>query len=195
MSRPSFPGKRLILILMVITMFLSGGLVATFVLMRNLNLMEKFEGLWILNFYSVGNMIMLRTFFQQLPGELDESARIDGANDPIILIRVILPLSMPILATLTLFYAVGHWNAYMGPLLYIHDAKKVTLMLRLKQILWMGTQDLQQVYDEGIAQNQKVTPEAVKGASIMVATLPIICVYPFLQKHFAKGVMIGSIKG
>ena len=195
MSRPRFPGKRLILLLMVITMFVGGGLIPTFILMRSLNLMEKFEGLWILNFYSIGNMIMLRTFFQQLPNDLDESARIDGASDMKILISIILPLSAPILATLTLFYAVGWWNAYMGPLFYIHDAKKVTLMLRLKQILWMGTQDLQQVYEEGVNQIQKVTPEAIKGASIMVSTLPIICVYPFLQKHFAKGVMIGSIKG
>jgi putative aldouronate transport system permease protein len=195
MSRPYFPGKRAILILMVITMFFSGGLIPTFILMKNLNLMNRFEGIWILSFYGIGNMIMLRTFFQRLPYELQEAAKIDGAGDPYILVRIVLPLSAPILATLTLFYAVGWWNSYMTPLLYLHDSTKITLMLRLRHLLWMSTQNLQQIYEEGIAQKQKLTPEAFKGASIMVSTLPIIIVYPFLQKHFAKGVMIGSIKG
>jgi putative aldouronate transport system permease protein len=157
--------------------------------------MNKFEGIWILGLYSIGNMILLRTFFQNLPYELQESAKIDGANDPYILLKIVLPLSMPVLATLTLFYAVGWWNSYMTPLLYLQDSQKVTLMLRLRQLLWMSTQNLQQIYEEGIAQRQKLTPEAFKGASIMVSTIPIIIVYPFLQKHFAKGVMIGSIKG
>ena len=195
MSRQRFPGKRIILTLMVITMFFSGGLIPTYILMNNLTLMNKFEGIWILGLYSISNMILLRTFFQNIPFELQESAKIDGANDPYILMKIVLPLSMPVLATLTLFYAVGWWNAYMTPLLYLQDSQKVTLMLRLRQLLWMSTQNLQQIYEEGIAQRQKLTPEAFKGASIMVSTIPIIIVYPFLQKHFAKGVMVGSIKG
>ncbi|MCL2709076.1 MAG: carbohydrate ABC transporter permease [Defluviitaleaceae bacterium] len=195
MSRAYFPGKRIILILMVITMFVGGGLIPTYMLMRNIGLMNKFEGLWILSFYGISYMIMLRTFFQHLPYELQESAKIDGASDPLVLVRIVLPLSKPILATLTLFYAVGWWNAYMMPLLYLHGSEKITLMLRLRYLLWMSTQNIQQIYEEGIAQRQRMTPEAFKGASIMVSTLPIIMVYPFLQKHFAKGVMIGSIKG
>ena len=195
MSRPYFPGKQIILTLMIITMFVGGGLIPTFILMGNLGLMNSYLGLWILSFYGIGNMIMMRTFFQRLPSELDESARIDGANDLVILTRIVLPLSMPIIATLTLFYAVGWWNQYFNPLLYIQDSAKVVLMIRLRQILWMGMQSQTQVYEEGIAQNQMVTPEAIKGASIIVSAIPIIIVYPFLQKHFAKGVMIGSIKG
>jgi putative aldouronate transport system permease protein len=130
-----------------------------------------------------------------MPAELEESAAIEGANDIVILFKIFLPLSTPVLATLTLFYAVGWWNQYMGPLFFISDPQMVTLMLKLRQLLWAGQNAMQQINEEGLINKTRVAEEAFKAASIMVSTLPIICVYPFLQKYFVKGVMIGSLKG
>ena len=156
--------------------------------------MDKYGALWLLSLFSTGNMIILRTFFQQLPAELEESAKIDGANDITVLVRIYLPLSKAVLATLTLFYAVGWWNSYMGPLLYISDPDKTVLMLKLKQLL--DQSQMAQLHPEEVGVvKQIVAPESFKAASIIVSTVPILCVYPFLQKYFVKGVMVGSIKG
>ncbi len=195
LSRPYFPGKKIVMVMLTITMFFGGGLIPTFILMNMLGLMNKFAGLWILSLFSTYNMIVMRTFFQGLPAELEESAAIEGANDIIILVKIMLPLSMPVLATLTLFYAVGWWNSYMGPLLYITDPEKVTLMLKLRQLLWAAQTALQQINEEGLMNRPRVTEEAFKAASILVSTVPIIMVYPFLQKYFVKGVMVGALKG
>ncbi len=195
LSRPQFPGKNLIMVMITITMFFGGGLIPTFVLMNTLGLMNKYFGLWILSLFSTYNMIVMRTFFQGLPAELEESAAIEGANDIVILVKIMLPLSMPVLATLTLFYAVGWWNSYMGPLLYISDPEKVTLMLKLRQLLWAAQTALQQINEEGLMNKPRVTEEAFKAAAVLVSTIPIILVYPFLQKYFVKGVMVGALKG
>ena len=194
-SRPKFPGKNIFVYLLIFTMFFGGGLIPTFILMGNLGLMNSFFGLWMLNAYSIGNIIILRTFFQRLPVELDESAKIDGAHDMQALIKIVLPLSKAVLATLTLFAAVGWWNNFMGPLIYIQDPDRGTLMVRLRQLLDMGTMQFQQIMDEGIVAEARLLPEQFRAAAIFVSTVPIICVYPFLQKHFAKGVLIGGIKG
>ena len=175
-------------------MFFGGGLIPTFILMKSLHLMDTYLCLWLLGLFSIYNMIILRTFFSGLPPELEESAKIDGANDIVVLIRIALPLSKAVLATLTLFYAVGWWNSYMSPLLYISSPDKAVLMLKLKQLL--DQSQLAQNHPEEIGVVRPViAPESFKAASIIVSTVPILCVYPFLQKYFVKGVMIGSIKG
>ena len=166
----------------------------TFVLMNTLGLMNKYSGLWILSLFSTYNMIVMRTFFQGLPAELEESAAIEGANDMVILVKIMLPLSMPVLATLTLFYAVGWWNSYMGPLLYISDPEKVTLMLKLRQLLWAAQTALQQINEEGLMNKPRVTEEAFKAAAVLVSTIPIILV-SVPAKYFVKGVMVGALKG
>lgn len=194
LSRRVFPGKKLFMTMITITMFFGGGLIPTFILIRTMGLMDKFSALWLLSLMGTYNMIVLRTFFSKLPTELEESAQIDGANDLIILFRIALPLSKPILATLTLFYAVGWWNNYMGPLLYISSPDKTTLMMKLKQLLDASQMTQTNLAEQGIVQ-EIVAPETFKAASIFVSTLPILCFYPFLQKYFVKGVMIGSLKG
>jgi len=194
LSKKYFPGKNLFVTLIAITMFFGGGMIPTFILIRQLGLMDKYAALWFLSLFSTGNMIILRTFFQGIPAELEESAKIDGANDITVLVRIYLPLSKAVLATLTLFYAVGWWNSYMGPLLYISDPDKSVLMLKLKQLLDQSR--IAQLHPEEAGMVKEIiAPESFKAASIIVSTVPILCVYPFLQKYFVKGVMIGSIKG
>lgn len=194
LSKKQFPGKMLFVTLIAITMFFGGGMIPTFILMRTLGLMDKYAALWLLSLFSTGNMIILRTFFQGLPAELEESAKIDGANDITVLVRIYLPLSKAVLATLTLFYAVGWWNSYMAPLLYISSPEKTVLMLKLKQLLDQSRIAQDHPEEIGVVK-QIVAPESFKAASIIVSTVPILCVYPFLQKYFVKGVMVGSIKG
>ena len=194
LSKKYFPGKNLCVTILTITMFFGGGLIPTFILMKSLHLMDTYLCLWLLGLFSIYNMIILRTFFSGLPPELEESAKIDGANDIVVLIRIALPLSKAVLATLTLFYAVGWWNSYMSPLLYISSPDKAVLMLKLNQLL--DQSQLAQNHPEEIGVVRPViAPESFKAASIIVSTVPILCVYPFLQKYFVKGVMIGSIKG
>ena len=140
---------------------------------------------------NVFNFIVMRTFFKELPLELEEAARIDGANDMKILFKIALPLSMPIIATIGLFYAVSYWNDYFSALLYIQTPEKFSLQLRLRQLLFAG--QINQVSMENLG--TQVMSESLKMASIVISTIPIILVYPWLQKYFVKGVMLGSVKG
>ena len=140
---------------------------------------------------NVFNFIVMRTFFKGLPLELEEAARIDGANDMKILFKIALPLSMPIIATIGLFYAVSYWNDYFSALLYIQTPEKFSLQLRLRQLLFAG--QINQVSMENLG--TQVMSESLKMASIVISTIPIILVYPWLQKYFVKGVMLGSVKG
>jgi putative aldouronate transport system permease protein len=135
----------------------------------------------------------MRNFFATLPEELEESAKIDGANDFSILFYIIVPISTPIIATVTLWSAVGHWNAWFDSMIYITDAKKQVLQLVLRRVIIEGTN---QMMDLNTSLDQQVAnPESIKAATIMVATLPIVMVYPFVQKYFVKGIMVGSLKG
>ena len=138
-------------------------------------------------------MTIIRNFFMSLPKELDESAKIDGANDIQILFKVIVPISMPIIATVALWNAVGHWNSWFDCMIYIQSPKRQVLQLILRRIVIEGTG--QYVSFTGTLDDGTYTPEAVKAATTVVATLPILLVYPFVQKYFVKGVMIGSLKG
>src|SRR5690606_835689 len=138
------------------------------------------------------NLIVMRTSFQGIPYGLEESARIDGANDFTILFRVIIPLSLPVLAVMTLFYAVGHWNSYFSAFIYLTDASKFPLQLVLREVLL--TSNMEELL-AGIPNDQRhQIAETIKYATIMVSTVPILVLYPFLQKYFVRGVMIGSLK-
>lgn len=135
-------------------------------------------------------MIIMKTYFQSIPESLEESARLDGCNDIGVLFRIVIPLSMPVLAALALFYAVGHWNQFMAALIYINDSKKFTLQLRLRQLI---PTDPALLAMEGANQSE-IPKESLKAAAIMFATIPILFVYPWLQKYFVKGILLGSIK-
>ncbi|MDR6553212.1 carbohydrate ABC transporter permease [Paenibacillus qinlingensis] len=193
LSRRDLIGRRPIMMMVIFTLLFSGGMIPTFLIVKALGLLDSLWALIIPSAISTFNLIILKNFFQQMPDGIEESAKIDGANDLSILVRIILPLSLPALATFGLFYAVGHWNTFMSAILYIRDTDKwpIQVLLRSFVLLSEGRLDDAANIDGDI----QLPPETVKMAVITVATLPILCVYPFLQKHFAKGVMMGSIKG
>ena len=194
LSKPYFPNRRMWTAFVVFTMFFSGGMIPSYLVNRQLGLMNSFWVLILPGLIQTYNMLIARNFFMSLPEELHESGRIDGASDLLILVRIILPVSMPIVATLCLWQAVSHWNAWFDSMLYFTDPKKQVLQLVLRRIVLEGSNDLMDISglgDENVTSN----PETIKAATTMVATIPIIIVYPFLQKYFVKGMMVGSLKG
>lgn len=192
LSRKSFSLRKPIMMLIVFTMLFSGGLIPTFILVNNLGMYDTRWALLLPNAVAAWNVIIATTFFRTLPVELEESAKIDGANDLTILFRIMIPLSMPIIAVLTLFYAVGHWNSYFNAMLYLPSPDLQPLQLYLMKVLVQLSGDTAANMQTGLSRTALV--EQFKYASIVVTVLPIVCVYPFLQKHFVKGVMIGSLK-
>jgi len=196
LSRKDFVGRNAIMALLVFTMFFSGGLIPTYLLIKNLGMLNSLWVMIIPNAVSIWNIIIMRTFFQQsIPNELQEAATIDGCSNIKILTRIILPLSMPIIAVTILFYAVGHWNAFFNALLYLSDKEKFPLQLILREILIQGqTNDMVKMSTESAIKQQREV-EGIKYAVLVVANLPVLALYPFLQRYFVKGVMIGAIKG
>lgn len=200
LSRSELIGRKFYMVFCIITMYFSGGLIPTFLLLREFGMMDTFWVLVIPGLISVYNMIIFRTFFLGLPAGLAESARIDGCNHIGMLIRIILPISGPVVATLSLFTAVYHWNDWFSASIYINNPNLIPIQTLLKQILNSNivTDQLQAVGNaaaqDRLALVQSVTTKSLIMATTMVATLPIIMVYPFLQKYFVKGVLIGSLK-
>ena len=193
LSKKGLKGRNFFLLMVVITMYFSGGMIPDYILIKNLGLLNKVGALIFPGLISAFNMIVLKTFFSNLPESLEESALIDGANYLTILVRIVLPLSLPVLATLSLFYAVGRWNYFMDSLLYITDSKLYPIQLKLYQIVYNNMQPEISAIEGSIASN--LLPESLKAASVMFCTIPILLVYPWLQKHFVQGIMIGSIMG
>ncbi|KAF4324757.1 hypothetical protein G195_001106 [Phytophthora kernoviae 00238/432] len=196
LSRKDFIGRNAIMALFVFTMFFSGGLIPTYMLIKNLGMLNTFWVMIIPNAVSIWNIIIMRTFFQQsIPYELHEAATIDGCSNIQTLTRIILPLSMPIIAVTILFYAVGHWNAFFNAMLYLSDKDKFPLQLILREILIQGqTNDMVKMSTESAIKQQREV-EGIKYAVLVVANIPVLLLYPFLQRYFVKGVMIGAIKG
>lgn len=193
LTKSRLKGRNIILVVFVITMYFGGGLIPDYMLVKNLNLLNNIWGLVLPGAMSVYNMIILKTFFSSLPDSLEESATIEGCSDLGILVKIILPLSLPSIATLSLFYAVGRWNGFNDALFYITKKELFPMQLKLYQMITANQQlDVQQA--EGFM-GANIAPEALKAASIMFATVPILLVYPWLQKYFVKGVMTGAIKG
>jgi putative aldouronate transport system permease protein len=199
LSRKDLVGRNAIMFLFVLTMFFSGGLIPTFLVVKQLGLVNTIWAMVIPNAASMWNIIITRSFMQMnIPNELQESAMIDGASNMRQFISIVLPLSKPIMAAMGLFYAVGHWNAYFNALVYLTDRDLFPLQLVLRQILVLNqvTDLLTMTADElENLDKQMHMAEMMKYGLIIIATLPILIVYPFLQKYFVKGVLIGSIKG
>jgi putative aldouronate transport system permease protein len=185
-------GRKVFFVLIVITMYFSGGIIPDYLLVRDLGMIDSFWALVFPGVMSAYNMIVLRTFFAELPESFEESALMDGANELQVLFRIVIPLSMPVLATIALFYAVGKWNSFMDALFYINSRSKQPIQLRLYQII-MQSAALETSSLEG-AVSQAALPESVKPACIVFATVPILLAYPWLQRYFIRGVMIGGIK-
>lgn len=196
LSKKYFPHRSFWTLLVVFTMFFSGGMIPDYVLVRTLGLINSRWALIFPMLINTFNMIILRNFFMNIPDSLEESAKIDGANDIVILYRIILPLSGSIIATIALWTAVGHWNAWFDCLIYINDANKMVVQTILRRVVLEGSQQLINLtgYIPGV-EEVAVNSETIKAATIIVATVPILLVYPFIQKYFVKGVMVGSLKG
>ncbi|MBB6672737.1 carbohydrate ABC transporter permease [Cohnella nanjingensis] len=195
LSKRRLRGRNAMLMAVLFTMLFGGGLIPNFLLVGGLGLIDSYWGLWLPALVSAYNMFVMKSFFEGLPEELEESASIDGAKDLTILWKIVLPLSMPVIAALTLFYAVGWWNSYFNVLIYIKSTDKLSLTVKLYQMLQnVGSELLRTTNGEGVSE-ATITPEGIRAASIVIAILPILCVYPFLQKHFVKGVLMGSVKG
>lgn len=188
LTKKEMPGHKLMVTYVLITMFFSGGLIPTYVNLKNLSLLNT---LWVLIIPCAVNtwyMLLERNFIQSLPHELGESARIDGASELGILVRIVLPLSMPILATIALFHSVGRWNEYSNAIIFNSKNNLNTLQVIIHRMYSVNveTMDLDEL---------PPPTETVRAAAIIVATIPILCVYPFLQRYFTQGIMVGSLKG
>ncbi|THF79982.1 carbohydrate ABC transporter permease [Cohnella fermenti] len=182
--------RRPLMMLITFTMIFNAGIVPTFLIVKSLHLTNTFGALIIPSAISAFNLIVVKNFFQQLPDGLEESAKIDGASDPGILMRIVIPLSMPVIATFSLFYAVGHWNTFLSAILYINDSDKWPIQVLLRQIVILSEIGLSDMSD-----SPPPPSKIINMAVIVFSTAPILVFYPFLQKYFAKGVLLGSVKG
>jgi putative aldouronate transport system permease protein len=195
LSRKKLKWSKLFMMMIVITMYFSGGLIPLFLIVRGLGLIGKFWAVILPGAISTWNLIVMRTAFQAIPDSLEESAKIDGAHDFIILFKIIIPLSLPILAVMGLFYGVGHWNAWFYAVVFLRNRAMYPLQLILRELLIMNVEreSFKLVTTSELQAVEMM--QLLKYAVIVVATVPILFVYPFLQKYFVKGVMIGSLKG
>lgn len=194
LSRPQLKGRRVLTFLMMVTMYFTAGIIPDYLLMSDLNMLDTWWCLILPLAFSAYNLLIMKNYFQNsIPDSLVESAFIDGATHFTILSKIVVPLSKPILATIALFFAVGRWNAYQDALFYIKQKTDLRpLQLKLYYLIISATESLQ---SEGGAVGQMTNPEVIKAACVIFATLPIIVVYPFLQKYFVQGTMIGAVKG
>ncbi|NOU80802.1 ABC transporter permease subunit [Paenibacillus sp. LMG 31459] len=195
LSRPDLPGRKLLMLIVTLTMFFSGGLIPSYLLVKNLGMVDTMWALIIPGAISTYNLIVMRTYFESsIPWELQEAAHIDGCSNWRLLITIILPLSKPIIAVMVLFYAVGHWNSFFNALIYIRSEDRYPLQLVLREILMISQAASVDGGNVGL-EDKILLSESIKYAVIIVSSLPVLLMYPFVQKHFVKGVMIGSIKG
>lgn len=189
-SKPDIPGRKLINALYIFTMLFSGGLIPTFLVVKETGLMNNLFVLVIPSLVSAFNMIIMRNYFEQLPYSLEESARIEGAGNLRVLFQVILPISLPSLATISIFYAVGTWNNYFGPLIYLNREEVSVLPLFLQRIISATGS----VNVDNFELMQNVASESFRASAIFISAIPIIIIYPFLQKYFIKGMTMGAVK-
>jgi len=191
LTRRQFKGGGMIMRLIVFTMYFSGGMIPTYMLVRNVGLFNSVWALILPNLVDTFLLIIMISFFRSLPYELEEAAKVEGCSNFGVFWRVFLPISTSVIATLTVFYAVNYWNTFFNALMYVQDSSKMTLQVKLYQVLNMFSDSL----SDSSSSVSDVIPENVKGATIVIAVLPIVAVYPFMQRYFVKGVTIGAIKG
>ena len=196
LSRRDFSGKKMFDLYCMVPMFFGGGLIPTYVLVSNLGLTNTRMGIIVLGCVSLSNMILVRTYFQSsIPGELLDSARLDGASDIYYLTNIAVPLAKPVLSVIILYSIVGSWNSYMTPLLYLRDRELFPLQMILRSILTSSKVNAGDFQDSAILAKMQEGADAMKYALIVVSTVPMLVLYPFVQKFFEKGVMVGALKG
>lgn len=193
LSRPGVPGSRFVLALVLFTLLFSAGIIPNYILVKQLGLINSFGSLVLPGAINAFNLVILRQFFMSLPAELLESARLDGASDLWILLRIVLPLSKPVLAVVALFYGVAHWNDFFAATLYLNDAHKWPIQLVLRQYVLQGS-----ALANAVSLDPTIPPppaQTIQMAVVVIAMVPILIVYPFLQRYFTRGVLTGAIKG
>jgi len=189
------PGIRAFMILVVFTMLFSAGLVPFYILIRVLGLFDNYLVYILVGLVNAFNLVLMRNFILNLPRDLEESARIDGAGELTILFRIVMPLMKASIATIALFYAIGHWNDFWTPLLFVGDQRKWPLSLLLRSIIYIQDMTGLGMISQMLQRQQIINPENIQAATIIFATVPIALVYPFVQKYFTRGVLIGALKG
>ncbi len=187
MSKTDLKGYKFFINIIIFTMYFKGGLIPSYMVLRNLGLIDKYMAVMLTGAISTYNMLVLRSFFVNIPASLD------GASEPFVLFKIIIPISLPAISTIGLFYAVGHWNAYYIPMIYLNSRVKWPLQVILREILFESAESLRSMGETGELQESSVGPQ-LKMATVMVTIIPILCLYPFLQKYFVKGVLIGAVK-
>ncbi|MCR8631810.1 carbohydrate ABC transporter permease [Paenibacillus radicis (ex Xue et al. 2023)] len=188
LSRKKLPGRKWFLLLVVFTMLFSGGIIPTYLIVKALGLIDSVWAMILPNAVWSFNVLIMKSFFENLPDELFESARMDGAKEFRILLQIVIPLSVPSLLTIGLFYLVGHWNEFFQAVMYVTDRTLFPLQVVIREILMLTQQPMDN------AENMLPT-ETMQMASVVIASLPVIMIYPFIQKHFTKGMLLGSVKG
>lgn len=196
LSRKDLYGRNFFTLMFTFTMFFNGGLIPTYILIKNIGLYNNFWVMILPGAVGMWNMVIMRTFFQNtIPNELHEAAEIDGCTNIGVLLRIVLPLSKPIIAVMVMFYGVAHWNAYFSALIYIKDHSKFPLQLILREILIQNDMNSMMVEEANSVAGKELLAEGLKYAIIVVASAPVLMLYPLLQKYFIQGVMVGAIKG
>ncbi len=195
LSKPHFRGRNFFLNMVIFTMLFGGGMIPSFIVFTRLyKLYDSWWALILPGLISPFNMIIIKNFFQDVPRELEEAAYVDGANDLHIFSKIYLPLSKPVIASISLFYAVGYWNGYFNAMIYLKTAEKFTIQVQLRSIILL-TSSIDETIMDFYDLNGAPPDKAVKMACTVIATLPILIAYPFIQKYFTKGVMVGAVKG
>ncbi|MBQ9612259.1 MAG: carbohydrate ABC transporter permease [Lachnospiraceae bacterium] len=194
LSKKHFKGRNLILNMVIVTMLFSGGMIPTYMVLKTYGLYDSYWALILINAISPFNMIIIKNFFQELPPDLEEAAYIDGASEIKTFLSIILPLSKPVLASISLFYGVGYWNDYFNAMIYLQTPNKYTVQVMLRNII-LKASNISDVMLDYYDSNGVPPDKAVKMATTVIATVPILMIYPFVQKFFTKGVMVGAVKG
>lgn len=192
LSKQYLKGRKAFNFMILFTMMFGGGLIANYILIKSLGMINTIWALVIPGAVSAWNMVLMRTYFEQLPESLEESAKLDGANDFQILLRIVLPTSTPIISTMVLYYAVGHWNSWFAPFIYLSDSAKFPLQLVVRTIVLTGEFNVMQQIANG---GEVVMQSSLKYAIIMISMIPMLILYPLIQKYLVKGIMVGAIKG
>lgn len=192
LSKPYIRGRNIVLFMMVFTMIFSGGMIPTYLLVKQVGLLNSFWAYIIPGALSAFNVIIMKNFFRSVPQEVEESARMDGCGNLGILYRIFVPLSMPAIATIALFHGVGHWNSFFDAVLYVNEKSLQPLQVYLRSLIQFNTTDIR---TNDSLEQQLLALESIKGAAIIVSMIPMLIVYPWLQKYFVKGIMLGSVKG
>lgn len=193
LSKKHLPGIKFILLLYIFTMLFNGGLVPTYLLIKNLHLMDNLASLILPALINVFNLLLMKNYYESLPESLEESAKLDGASNLRIVLSIVIPISAPVFATISLFYAVYFWSNWFHPMLYLNDPSLKPLQLYLRDIILQASDE--NLLNQDIDALLNLSPEGIRNATIIVSTIPILLVYPMLQKYFIKGILIGSVKG